>query len=73
MSDLKQQPSADNAPSMTRDKFDGLMLGLLIGSYICELRAGDKASHNAMSIMQYRTTAALMIEQGKPLPSWSVQ
>ena len=73
MNNLKEAAADGNAPVMGREKFEGLMLGLLIGSYICELRAGDKASHNAMSIMQYRTTAALMIEQGKPLPSWSVQ
>ena len=73
MNTLKEVTTDSNAPVMGREKFEGLMLGLLIGSYICELRAGEKASHNAMSIMQYRTTAALMIEQGKPLPSWSVQ
>lgn len=46
--------------------------GLLVASLICELRAGSRASENAMAIMKYRTTAELALSQGKTIPEWSL-
>lgn len=47
-----------------------LLHGLLIASFICETRAGERASENAMAIMKYRTTAEMALSQGKPIPDW---
>lgn len=58
---------------MSEEKFAGFLLGLLVASYICEARAKNRASHNAMAIMQYRTNTQLMAEQGHAIPGWNLQ
>lgn len=44
---------------MKEEFFSGYIYGLLVAALICEDRAGNRASHNAMAIMTWRRTEEL--------------